>query len=155
MKKELSVTMFFAIAFLLLCSSANAQQVSLNKRAQEVWNKVVTLNNQIFGTKDSAKIDDFIHPNVEYVHSNGSTENKTVMVHNAINSKTIYNDVSTEFKSIKIYNKVAIVRHVLKAISIQNDVQTPLELGVLQIWKQENGKWKLLERQAVKLNVKK
>jgi hypothetical protein len=53
-------------------------------------------------------------------------------------------------------DKLAIVRQNFRATSVDaQGVGTPLDLGILQVWKKEHGKWKLMARQAVKIPPKK
>lgn len=153
------ITMFLFVAMAVSCSVAQSTVMNngteLNKKEKEVWEKVVALNSQVFGTKDSVIIAGLVNENVEYGHSGGNIEHKQAMVHNASVSKTVYKDVSHQLISLKIIDKVAVVRYVLKARSIENDIDSPLELGIIQVWQHIGGQWQLLERQAVKLNVKK
>ncbi len=152
---------FMILLFVLPVSFAMSQEMQKNSKAglgkkeQEIWSKVVDLNNQVFGTKDSVIIASLLSANVHYGHSGGNIENKSAMVHNASVSQTIYKDVTNEMVSIKLIDKVAVVRYILKAKSVEKEMETPLELGIIQVWQNEKGKWQLLERQAVKLNVKK
>jgi hypothetical protein len=45
----------------------------------------------------------------------------------------------------------AIVRHNFKATSIENGTETPLNLLIMQVWRKEQGKWRIWARQAVKI----
>lgn len=155
--KKLTMFAFFSTIVLLANAQTpiNKNGSELNKKEQEVWNSVLALNAQVFGTKDSVIIDGLVGADVEYGHSGGNIENKQAMVHNASVSQTVYKDVSHELISVKVIDKTAIVRYVLKARSIEKEVDSPLDLGIIQVWHKGGGKWQLLERQAVKLNVKK
>ena len=43
---------------------------------------------------------------------------------------------------------------ILRAISVENGTETPLNLAILQVWRKENGKWRIWARQAVKIPPK-
>jgi hypothetical protein len=98
---------------------------------------------------------DLVSDRVTYGHSGGNIENKQVMVHNASVSKTVYKNSELERLSIDVDKKSAIVRHTFRAISVdEKGTEAPLNLGLLQVWKKEHGKWRLWARQAVKIAPK-
>jgi hypothetical protein len=69
-------------------------------------------------------------------------------------SKTEYKNRNFERVSIDVNDKTAIVRHNFRAISMENGKESPLDLAILQVWKKENGKWRLWARQAVRIPPK-
>lgn len=147
--KTIIMLAFFAISS--VCAySQDMKNIDLNKKQQEVWDKVLTLHGAVFGTKDSATIANLVDSKLEYGHSGGNIENMHTMIHNASSSKTIYKDFTNTVLSVNVFGKVAAVRLIIKASSIDNDVATPLNLGILQVWEKTHGGWKLIERQAVK-----
>lgn len=133
----------------------NQTVASLGKKEAAVWNKVVALNNLVFGTKDSVGIANLVSNNVHYGHSGGNIEQKNEMVHKASISPTQYKNLEHELISLKMLGKTAVVRYVFKARSIEKGVETPLHLGIIQVWQNERGNWQLVERQAVKLSTTK
>ncbi|MCU7547863.1 nuclear transport factor 2 family protein [Chitinophagaceae bacterium LB-8] len=137
-------------AFLIICFGASAQS-----KDEEVWKRVEALSNAVFATKDSNSLNDLVSDRVTYGHSGGNLEKKQEMVHNAAVSKTTYKNSEFERLSIDVDKKTAIVRHNFRAISVdEKGVETPLNLGILQVWKKENGKWRIWARQAVKIAPK-
>ncbi len=120
----------------------------------EVWQRVELLNNTIFGTKDSMTLKDLVSEKVTYGHSGGNLEDKAAMVTKASLSPTTYNNAITGRGTIFFVNKTAVVRHTFRATSVDKGIETPLNLGVLQVWAKESGKWRIVARQAVKINSK-
>jgi hypothetical protein len=120
----------------------------------KVWERVEALTKAVFETKDSAALQDLVSDKVTYGHSGGNLEDKKTMVQKAAASKTEYKNRSFEKVSIDVNDKTAIVRHNFRAISVENGKETPLDLGILQVWKKEGGKWRLWARQAVKIPPK-
>ena len=138
-------------ALLVISFGASAQ----SSKEAEVWRRVEALSNAVFATKDSMAMKDLVSEQVTYGHSAGNIENKQAMVHNASVSKTVYKNSELEKLSIDVDKKSAIVRHTFRAISVdEKGTETPLNLGLLQVWKKENGKWRLWARQAVKIAPK-
>jgi ketosteroid isomerase-like protein len=52
---------------------------------------------------------------------------------------------------MQIVGHNAIVRHTLTGETERDGKTNPVKIGVLMIWHKQNGHWKLLARQAVRL----
>jgi len=133
---------------LMLASSSIALAQS---KEEKVWQRVEALTKAVFETKDSVALDDLVSSKVSYGHSSGNIEDKKTMVHNASTSKKEYKNRSFERVTIDVNDETAIIRHTFRAISVDNGKESPLDLGILQVWKKEKGKWRLWARQAVKI----
>ena len=138
----------FSIVLMFFMASATFAQSS---EETKLWSRVEALSKAVFDTKDSAALNDLISSKVTYGHSGGNVEDKVTMVQKAVASKTTYKNPEIEKLSVDIDGKTAIVRHTFRAISVENNTDTPLNLAILQVWKKENGKWCLWARQAVKI----
>ena len=127
-------------------------QSSAQTEEEKVLQRVTQLNNAIFGVKDSIALEVLLAEKVSYGHSSGKIENRKEMIHGAISNPGSYANFIMEGASVYFENKTAIVRHVLKATSIDKDgKQSLLHIGILQVWVKQKGKWNLSARQAVKL----
>ena len=136
-----------AIIFLLAAIQSTAQTDE-----QKVLQRVKQLNDAVFINKDSIALEGLLAGKVTYGHSSGKLENRQEMIHAAISSKNTYANFVMDSASVFFENKTAFVRHVLRAVSIDKDgKQSPLHLGVLQVWIMQNKQWKLMARQSVKL----
>ena len=139
------------VALLLISTLTFAQ----SSEAEKVWSRVGALTQAIFETKDSAALYDLVSNNVTYGHSGGNIENKQEMVHNAVSSPTKYKNPAIERVSININKKTAVLRHNFRATSLDDKgAESPLNIGILQVWKKENGKWRIWARQAVRIPAK-
>lgn len=119
---------------------------------QKVLQRVKQLNDAIFIKKDSSALENLLAENITYGHSSGKLENRQEMIHAAISNKSTYTNFVMDSASVFFENKTAVVRHVLRAFSIDKEgKQSPLHLGVLQVWIMQNKEWKLMARQSVKL----
>ncbi len=123
-------------------------------KEEKVWERVEALTKAVFETKDSNALNDLVSEHVTYGHSGGNLEDKKTMVQKAAASKTEYKNRNFERVSIDVNDKTAIIRHNFRAISIEGGKESPLDLGILQVWKKEKGKWRLWARQAVKIPPK-
>ncbi len=128
--------------------------MSQSGKEAKVWANIDALNNAIFSTKDSLVIFRLVGEQLTYGHSGGNIEGKAAMVHNAVVSPTTYKNITTEKLSLQFVKKVAIARFIYRATSIEKGVEGSLNLGVLQVWAKQGGKWFLQARQAVKVTPK-
>jgi len=143
------------VCLLLLCFYT-AFSFAQSGQEQKVWQRVEALGKAVFDTKDSAALLDLVDESLTYGHSGGNIEDKATMIKNAVASKTTYRNPTFENISIHVDDKLAVVRQNFRAISVDaQGVGTPLDLGILQVWKKEHRKWKLVARQAVKIPAKK
>jgi hypothetical protein len=148
-KVDIKKITFFLSLLTLSVSFSFAQS-----KEEKVWARVEALTKAVFETKDSAALVDLVSEHVTYGHSNGNLEDKKTMVSKAVASKQEYKNRNFERVSIDISDEAAIIRHNFRAISIENGKESPLDLGILQVWKKEKGKWRLWARQAVRIPPK-
>ena len=144
MKKLLS------IALLLVSLNVFAQSTE-----EKVWKRVEELTKAVFETKDSVALEGLVNKYLTYAHSSGLVEDRPTMIHAAVSSPLKYKNISIERGSINIDGKTAVLRHNLRGVSIdEKGVESPLNLGILQVWKKEHGKWRIWARQAVRIPAK-
>jgi ketosteroid isomerase-like protein len=152
MKKTLSVLLLVLFSAGVFAQSSKAK-ASASKDA-EVWSQVEALTKAVFETKDSAALARLVNTNVTYGHSTGLVEDKSTMVHNAVSSATTYRNLTSEKVLVDVDGNTALVRQILRATSIDKGNESPLNLGILQVWKKQNGRWQIWARQAVKIPAK-
>lgn len=138
----------------LLFSFITLTAFSQAGKEAEVWARVEALNKAVFETKDSAAIQDLVADSVTYGHSTGDVENKPVMLHNAVTNAQVYNNLSLERVGATRAGETIIVRYILRADVLKDGNTTPLNIGILQVWGKDKGKWRLFARQAVKVPPK-
>jgi ketosteroid isomerase-like protein len=136
------------LAFLILFSGSVLGQA---KKEQDVWQRVEQLNKAIFVNKDSAALAGLLAENVTYGHSGGKIENKAEMIRAAVSNQNTYRDVSMEKSMISFEGKTAVLRHVFSAMQTEKGKESPLKLSVLHVWYKQGKEWRLIARQAVKV----
>ncbi|WP_296704197.1 nuclear transport factor 2 family protein [Algoriphagus sp.] len=87
-----------------------------------------------------------------YGHSSGLLENQDQFIEALVSGKSDFSTASFEDQSIVIENNIGIVRHYLVAELVEGEKINSIKIGVMLIWQKEEGKWKLLARQAYKLS---
>lgn len=135
----------FILLVISLSSFAQNEEAILAQR-------ITAFNKAVFTDKDSATIDELLADKVSYGHSSGVIQNRKEMIRGAVGASIAFNDLTMEAPSIYFENKTAIARHELKAVTVdKSGKESPLHIGILQVWIKQKGKWKLTARQAYKL----
>lgn len=88
---------------------------------------------------------------LSYGHSSGTIEDKAAYMDAIISNKNDFKSIEQTNQTIKMKGDIAIVRHNFKADMLINGNPATPNIGVLQVWQKEKGKWKLIARQAFKL----
>jgi hypothetical protein len=87
-----------------------------------------------------------------YGHSSGKVQNKTEFVTEIVSGQPLdYTLVDITEQTITFSGDVAVVRHIYSAETLSNGTPGKLKIGNMMIWQKQKGKWKLLARQAYKL----
>lgn len=146
MKKALiAIVSFFIVAVATAQTEAEAR----------MWKRVEALTKAIFEDKDSVSLNELVSKNVSYGHSGGNVEDKATMVRMAVINKTTYRNRIFERISIDVQDNTAIVRHNFRAVTVDEaGKEGALDLGILQVWRKENGRWRIWARQAVRIPPK-
>jgi ketosteroid isomerase-like protein len=100
---------------------------------------------------DTAMLDKLTSIKLSYGHSGGALDDKKTFVEKIRTGQSDFVDLDFKEQTITIDKNVAVVRHKLDAVT--NDLGKPGEvhLRVLLVWQKQRGHWKLLARQAVKI----
>ena len=88
---------------------------------------------------------------LSYGHSNGKMENKAEFIRALVSNESDFKTIDLTDQTITLVNNTALVRHVLSAETANKGVAGSAHLAVLLVWVHQNGAWKLLARQAVKI----
>jgi sugar phosphate isomerase/epimerase len=88
---------------------------------------------------------------LSYGHSSGAVENKEAFIH-SYTSKTL-DVISWDVKNVDITvkNSTAWIRHTVTGETSTNGTVNPVNLKILLVWVKDQGIWKLLARQAVRI----
>ncbi len=87
---------------------------------------------------------------LSYGHSGGHVEGKTDFVEKIASGKSDFVTIDITEQTIDIVRSIAVVRHVLTAVTNDNGKPGNVKLKVLLVFQKEGSSWKLLVRQAVK-----
>ncbi len=142
---KLIITILFA--FFLTAGLAQYKPI------KQVSDKVLELHKAIFIDKDSFALESLLGYEVNYGHSGGKVENRKEVIENASHNKSTYTDIKTEINQVIVNDNTAVVRCLLTGTETKEDGKViPLKLSILQTWTKVKKNWKLMGRQAVKVN---
>ena len=141
--KKLSILL---LLYLILISPALAQSTD----EKEVAAAVESLRKAMVDA-DKPVLQSLTAEELSYGHSSGTMEDKTAFVDVIASGKSDYKSLELSGQTIKLAGNTAIVRHKFVAEVVNNGTPSTANLGVLQIWQKQEGKWRLLARQAFKL----
>ena len=100
---------------------------------------------------DKARLEELVADQLSYGHSSGVVESKAQFVSVVADKKTIYKSITLLEPTTTIAGSNAIARHIFTAETEAGGKAASARVGVLQVWQKQDGRWKLLARQAFRL----
>lgn len=135
------------IAFIMLVStSINAQ----SKSEQTIADAVSALHGNVVNP-NREQLDNLVSADLSYGHSAGKVENKEQFIDFLFNGPFKFTSINVADQTIKVSGKNAVVRHIFIGKATNNGVPTDIRIGNLMVWRKEGSQWKLLARQAFRL----
>jgi len=137
----------FTLLLLILLDTTNAAQSP--EDAQLL--KTIERLRMVMEKPDSVILADLVSEDLEYVHSSGTVRDKQGFINEFMKKQTRVTNVKFSNQTVRCSGDLAIVRHRMEADAHNPGYPPKLDIIILMIWKKENGKWKMLARQAAKL----
>lgn len=97
---------------------------------------------------ERAALEALSHDAVSYGHSAGRIENRAQFIANLVERGNPFGEINITNQTIQVMGEDAIVRHTLTGHTTGGGRITPVNIGILQVWKKQGGAWKLFARQA-------
>ena len=85
---------------------------------------------------------------LSYGHSSGVLETKAEFIDVIASKRTVYKAINLANQSVAVTDDEAIVRHVLTTETESGGQPGQAKVGILQVWRKEGDRWRLLARQA-------
>ncbi|MEP7376425.1 MAG: nuclear transport factor 2 family protein [Chitinophagaceae bacterium] len=136
----------FLAMFLFNTGFAQSQDEWMISQALEKFNVAMV-------QPDSAVLADIASDDLVYVHSSGTVRNKQGFIDEFMKRWTNFSKVTILDQTIKITSDNAIVRHRLQADAHNPGYPAVVDILILMVWRKENGQWKMLARQAAKIQA--
>lgn len=105
---------------------------------------------------EKAELESLIVPELTYGHSGGHIDDAKEFVEKLVSKKSDFLTIDITKQNIQIIGNTAIVRHHFYATTADLGKEPgDVTLDILQVWTKVKKDWKLLARQAVKVEKKK
>jgi ketosteroid isomerase-like protein len=139
MKKLLPLLVAAAGAALAAGSAADAV-----KAAEKAW-AVATV------AGDEAALDKLLADDLTYTHSTGDTDTKRVFIGN-LKSALRYHKIEHESMDVRVYGQTAVLTATAQLVTNRSGgQQAPAHLRFLHVWVAQQGKWRLVAHQSLRL----
>lgn len=125
-------------------AAAQSSEPAAVARAVDALNKAML-------EADRRALDALIADALSYGHSDGRVETKAQFVDVVANRQTVYKTISVSDQSITVTDDEAIVRHIFAVETESGGRPGQARVGVLQVWRKEGDRWRLLARQAFRI----
>ncbi|NNE78340.1 MAG: nuclear transport factor 2 family protein [Pricia sp.] len=101
---------------------------------------------------DEKILENLCSDELTYGHSSGLIQNKTEFIDDLVNGPFDFSSVEAPEQTIHLSGNTAIVRHIFLAQATNKGEPVDIRIGNVQAYhRDDDGKWKLLARQAYKL----
>lgn len=130
---------------------SNRETLINNKNAESAVANAVESLRKLMVTPIKEKLEVLVAEELHYGHSDGDLEDKATFIETLVSKKSDFLSIDLSQQTIHIYGDTAVVRHLLKAATYDDQVSRNIQLLILSVWNLQNNQWKIVARQAVKM----
>lgn len=146
MRAIMSHALVMLLALVMGMPSARAQSAD-----ETAVNQAVESLRKAALAKDRAQFDALLSEQLSYGHSAGRVETKKQFIDDATGPRSVWKSINLTEQTTQVAGSNAIVRHVLTGETESAGKTTAIKIGVLMVWRKEDGNWRLLARQAFRI----
>jgi ketosteroid isomerase-like protein len=99
---------------------------------------------------NGARLLELSSDSMSFGHANGVVQTKVEFVKTVVDKAEVFNSIKLYDHDIKANGDQAIARHTFEANLVFQGKTLDLVLGIVQVWKKEDGRWRLFLRQSFK-----
>jgi hypothetical protein len=139
-------SIFLLLCSCLLCCFSFAQSVdekAVAERVESLRKAMISPDRQI--------LQELTADQLSFGHSTGLVEDKSLFVDDLVKGKFVFKTINISDQTISISGNAAIVRNHFTAETFNNNSPAKVDIITLMIWQKQNGIWKLLARQGVRI----
>jgi hypothetical protein len=142
----------FSLLLTLMVGPVFAQSKDESKDEQAVAAAVESLRKAMVDP-DKASLDALVLDELTYGHSNGLIQDKAAFEDALLSKSSVFVTIDLTGQTVKVVGNTAWVRHTLSAATNDGGKPGTTHLSVLLVWLKQKGQWRLLARQAVKIQA--
>jgi ketosteroid isomerase-like protein len=87
---------------------------------------------------------------LSFGHANGVVQSKIEFVKSVVDKAEIFKSIKLSNQHVDVNGDAGIARHTFDADIIYQGKSLQLTLGIIMVWRNEDGRWRLLARQSFK-----
>ena len=141
----------YASLFLMTMSLAIGTRSSAQEKEEKEVSAAVESLRKTMVDPDKAALDKLIADDLSYGHSSGVVQTKAEFIEALTSGKSDFVSIDLSQQTVKVVGNTALVRHVLTGTTNDGGKPGTVKLSILLVWQKQQGEWKLLARQAVKI----
>ena len=99
---------------------------------------------------NGARLLELSSDDMNFGHANGAVQNKIEFVKSVVDKSEIFNSIRLSGHKVEVSKEIGIARHKFDADITFQGKPIQLSLGIIMVWRNEDGRWRLLARQSFK-----
>ena len=136
--------------FLLLVVAAGGTVVAQQNDDPELTTAVEAFRKALIDPTQ-ANLDKLTMNELTYGHSSGMIQDKTAFEQALLSGASDFVSIDLSQQTMHVVGTTAWVRHLFSAVTNDGGKPGEAHLSILMVWMKQKGQWKLLARQAVKV----
>ena len=137
--------MFAGVAIMGLAASKSALACSdddLKKAVEEFRQAMVDGN--------GARLLELMSDDVTFGHANGVVQTKMEFVKTVVDKSEVFKSIALKDHKIEISGEIGLARHTFDSDLTFMGKDMHLTLSIIMVWRNEDGRWRLIARQSFK-----
>ena len=126
----------------------NVQSVAAQSSDEAAVAQAVEAYRKAMLAADRAQFEAICADQMSYGHSDGRSETKTQFIDGQTAGKSAWKFITLTDQTIQIVGNNAIVRNVFAGENVREGKTNAIKIRMLMVWLKQDGRWKLLARQA-------
>jgi ketosteroid isomerase-like protein len=135
---------------MMLVPLVSRQAIAQTKDETAVTQAVESLRKAMIDP-DKSTLDKLAADELSYGHSSGVIQDKAEFMEAIISGKSDFVSIELSEQTVKVVGNTALVRHHFMAATNDGGKPGTVKLAILLVWQKQKGEWRLLARQAVKI----
>ncbi len=99
---------------------------------------------------NGARLLELSHDDMSFGHAGGVVQTKVEFVKTVVDKTEVFHSIKLYDHVIRVSGDLAIARHTFDAFIMYQGKDQNFLLNVVQVWKKQDGRWRLFVRQAYK-----
>lgn len=87
---------------------------------------------------------------MSFGHANGVVQTKLEFIKTVVDKSEVFNAIRLSNHSYEVAGDIGIARHTFDADLVFQGKEMNLVLGIMMVWRNEDGRWRLIARQSYK-----